>query len=131
MAFRYNPKDAVQCFQPGEYEAAVESVKEKVSKAGNDMLEVVFKVFNGASEQLVWDYISNPKTLFKLKKIARAFGREQEFDAGEFNLEQHVGQVLTVELSIESDDFGDKNRVVAYKTLERKTGVPKDADTPF
>lgn len=145
MAWKYNPKDAESCLPEGEYEATVNSVTEGESKtSGNPMLTVGFAVYPPAGgERKVNDYIVNPSTLFKMKKIARALGEEDDFKAGTFDLADHIGANLTLVLDVQQQDgFDDKNNVKDYKPLARRTvasGTRKaapaetieDKDIPF
>lgn len=120
MGFRYDPKDAVQCWPEGTYEATIVSVEEKQSKAGNDMLVVKFRCYSDNRQTLVTDYITDAMT-WKLKKIAKACGMLAEFDTNQpnwyFDLQdKNLRVVLKVD---EQDGFDDKNQVRGYEA----TGV--------
>jgi Protein of unknown function (DUF669) len=141
---KYNPKDASSCLPKGEYPAVIDHVESKTSKAGNEMDVVTFRVYpDNGREILVDDYIVNPSTLFKLKKIAVALGKKQDFEAGTFQVADHLQSNLTVLLDVEeSDEFGDQNKVKGYKAHSlpaaavavgavAKAGPLKDDNIPF
>ena len=58
MTFHYNPQDASDTWADGDYKAEIHRVEERQSRAGNDMVEIVVKVFNGDGAHIfVRDYI--------------------------------------------------------------------------
>ena len=134
---KYNPDDATTVWPKGAYTATIKDCKEKKSRAGNEMLELLLEVYNGASKSLVYDYIVNPSTIYKLKKLAKAVGKVDEFNAGTFDPAKHLDEPLMVMLDVEeSDDFGDKNKVKAYlpkEAAEKNPNLPIDIDpdVPF
>lgn len=118
----YDPKDAVLVFPAGDYPAALASCEQKMSKAGNDMYELAFDVWQGERQMQVRDYVVMPQFLWKLKRLARAIGQSDAFEAGKFDPAEHIGRNLVVSLEIESrDGFDDRNLIRAY--------LPKDAPT--
>lgn len=115
--FKYNPEDATSCLPEGDATLAIKSCEDKVSRSGNDMLVVTFEAFVGERKGLITEYVVNPATLFKLKQIAKALGPQAvaEFDKGEFDPADHVGETLAAVIAIESQDgFDDKNKVKKY-----------------
>lgn len=141
MAFSYNPKDADgDTFPIGDYPAVLEKVEEKTSKKGDAMLVVTLRAYNGDRQTFVTDYIVNPSSLWKLKKVAQALGALQIFKDGTFDLDQHLGQNLTITLGIEEakGDFAEKNTVKGYKAAAPagafhapKVAAEIDPDIPF
>lgn len=116
MAFNYDPKDAKECLDAGTYPAELYSVKEKVSKQGNEMLEVAWRVPHDGRDFWVRDYIVNPSTVFKLKQIAKAWDLMAEFDACEFDLHKHLNKLITIKLDVQtSAQYGDQNKVSGYE----------------
>lgn len=114
---KYNKSDAIGCFPAGVYDATVEAAIETTSKkTGADMLVITFKVYSpNGREQALKDYVVNPTGLWRLKKLAKALGRMEEFDSGVFREEHYVGGNLKLELEVEEDDqYGDKNRIKAW-----------------
>ncbi len=122
MAFKYDPKAAIDCLPAGTYDGELESVEETTSKAGKPMLVVEWHIpHHDGRTFIVKDYIVNPSTLFKLKGIAKALSLMGEFDAGTLDLADHIGQICGLELTVESSEkYGDKNNVKHYRepTLE-------------
>ena len=115
---KYNPKDASQCFPPGDYQATLDTAVEGESKSsGKEMVTLRWKVYAGNRTFYVEDYIVNPDGIWKFKQIAKALGEEKVFNAGEFVCEDYIGRNVTVTIKIEpgQGDFADKNRVKAYK----------------
>lgn len=139
MAWPYNPKDARECLPEGEYDAEITTVAEKTSKAGNPMLEVTLSAMQNGRPWPVREYIVNPATLYKLKQIARALGCLQEFEEGRFDLQDHVGRVVKVVLSVEvQPGYQDKNQVKSYREASfvpvgstKPSGNDQSDDIPF
>lgn len=125
--FDYDPTQASSCLPAGTYPAVISKVEEQISKAGNPMLKLTFEAYHGDRKQIVYDYIVNPATLYKLKQLARSLGKLADFEAKKFDAMQHQGESLVLSLKEESDDFGDKNTVKAYKPKDAPT-APADAD---
>lgn len=122
MAFTYNPKDASTALPADKYPASIAKCHEGVSKSSqNPMLTVSFTVYTATGgERTVKDYIVNPSTLWKLRRLAKALGKSAEFDAGTFAVEKHIGANLTLELDIQQQEgFDESNTIVGY---EPKTG---------
>jgi len=123
MGMKYNPADAVNILPAGEYEAVLAKVEDKTSKKGNEMQVLTWQVFAADGKCVnVTDYIVNPSTLFKLKKLAKAVGRLPEFEAGAFQAEQVVDCNIIVDVGIDSQPgFDDKNVIGNYKVLPTTT----------
>ena len=121
---KYNPKDAALVWPEGDYQATLEIAEETVSKAGEQMHALTFTAYNGERTMNVRDYIVYPGFTWKLKRLARALGAEEEFKAGNFDLNEHQGRNLTLKLGIQpaKDGFDERNRVLGYAP---KDGVPK------
>ncbi len=121
MAFKYNPADATTTWPDGDYEATLVKVDDEPSKnTGAEMLTLTFKVYNGSKEITLKDYIVAPSTVFKLKKLAVALGEGVAFGLGKFDPCDHLNANLLLTLATEeSDDYGDKNKIKAYKPLSR------------
>jgi hypothetical protein len=131
MGFRYNPKDAADAAQPGDYEATLTACTEGTSKSsGSEMLTLTFVVY-ADRERTIKDYIVNPDGLWKLKKLAIALGHKGAFDAGTFDPADHLNSNLMVTLKVEeSAEFGDQNKIGGYKPLARSQAQPQRAAAP-
>lgn len=63
----------------------------------------------------IWDYIVNPSTIWKLKKIAKAWNLIHEFEAATFDLTDHMGRLIGLKLVVDSQPgYSDKNSVKDY-----------------
>lgn len=128
MAFSYRPEDALECLKEGEYDAVLHGVTEKTSKAGNPMLVAEWEVYDESNRKpILKDYVVNPQTLFRLKQIARAMGKIADFEAGRFDLQEHVGTRIKLKLKVEEQaGFPDQNKIHAYLGVNGngKTAAP-------
>jgi hypothetical protein len=128
---QYDHKDAVMVWPAGDYPACLVACVEKQSKAGNDMYEMVFSVFNGESERRIIDYIVFPTFVWKLKRLAKALGHLDRFEADTFDPRSHMDANLVVELDVRTQEgFDDKNTIRSYKPTNGKTATTDDDDGP-
>lgn len=128
MGVKYNPKDASEAWPVGEYDATLIEVTETVSKSsGNDMEVWKFKLYGPDSrEMMIREYVTSA-AVFKIKALAKAFGKLAEFQREEFNAADYINQNLTIELKVEThDEYGDQNRIKSYKP-SRVTQQPRPA----
>ena len=120
----YNPADAKAKVWPSkDYDAELVGCRESISKGektkGQVIEEVIFKVYDAdgntkqVSDRIIYPDPENPDSshsLWKLKAIARAIGKESEFEAGTFQVSEQRGESLRVELGIERQaGYEDKN----------------------
>lgn len=132
MALNYDPKDAVQVWPAGDYNATLSKVEEKTSKSsGNEMEVWTWEVFNeDGRTQIISDYVVMPAATFKVKQLARALGREEEFEQSQFQAEDNIGADVVVELVIESSTgFDDKNKAKKYKAAQATPAAPSAPQT--
>lgn len=127
MAIPYNPKDAVQCLPAGIYRAFLKSVSEEKSKSGRDMYVCGWSIVRGDGEMPFRDWVVLPEFTWKLKRMAKAFGAEKEFDKGKFDPMDYIGKSADLELSVESDDEGDQNRIKRWSKPEGAAQKPAKA----
>lgn len=113
---RYNPKDAITALPPGPYEAILQKCDESLSKKGNEMMTLTWKIIAGPNKSReVKDYIVSPATIYKLRNLARAMGKMVEFENASFQPGEFIGCHVTVDLGIEhSQGFDEKNVIGAY-----------------
>lgn len=141
---KYDPKEASNCLPPGDYQATIMKAVETASKSGKEMIVIEFKVYGPGNRTIIVDDYILREFLWKLKRIATAIGRLNEFNSGEFVPEHYIGCNCTVTLDIEdSPDFGEQNRVRGCKssttrqTQNYSEPLPppppsrNDADIPF
>ena len=140
MAWDYDPSEASDCLTPGDYLAELESVEERVSKAGNPMLLVIWIIHHNGRAWKIYDYIVRPSGLFKLKNIARAWHLSKEFEARAFDLAEHLRRPITLALIVQSQEgYSDKNSVDGYKPPDvappplfpQPKSAPGEEDIPF
>lgn len=144
MTFLFDPNKAEEkkfiCLPKGEYEVEINEVVQKVSKAGNDMLEITLTAYAEDGRRVrLFDYIVNDSGLWKLKAICKAVGIE--FD-GTLEEQLLVGKrmMAKIDLCKATDKYPEKNQVSEYlysgvqqtdtKTTDAKPVVADD-DIPF
>lgn len=112
----YKKEDALRIWPEGDYPASIADVTEKVSKAGNQMLEVRFDAYNKTDTMTLSDYIVFPKFTWKLKKLAAALGATAAFDAETFDPADYIGKSLTLTLAVNParGGYDERNSVAAY-----------------
>jgi len=145
--FDYDPKDGEEkgftVLPSGDYEIEIKNVIEKVSKAGNDMLEVSICVYgaDGITAR-VFDYIVNPSTIYKLKSICRCIGFEFE---GTIDEELLIGKRMLANVSVRppKDGYAERNEIKRYLSgmpdakpaptapIEDLAVTPSDDSIPF
>tara|TARA_R110000823_G_C15522952_1_gene455829 strand:+ start:65 stop:502 length:438 start_codon:yes stop_codon:yes gene_type:complete len=129
MTFLFDPKNAEEkkfiCLPKGEYEVEINEVVQKVSKAGNDMLELTLTAYaEDGSKVRLFDYIVNGSGLWKLKALCKATGIE--FD-GTLEEQLLVGKrmMARIDLRKATEKYGEKNQIDEYlysgvKKVEQK-----------
>ncbi len=132
MSFSYDPKDAEVCLNAGVYEAVIVRAESRISKAGNEMLVVTWKVFGPENEKFLSDYITH-KGLWRLKRICKV--ANIDFDTGQLEPDSLVNVGASLTLKVENDDYGDKNTIQKYEAITGVTASPKndkpDGEIPF
>ena len=134
---RYNPDAAEQMLQPGQYAAVVKNATDKVSKSGNDMIELIVTVYGTNGTQVdVFDYLlSTDQWQWKVRHFCESAGID--YAKGELTSDECVDQNVKVNVAIDKgkDGYADKNKIADY--LPRATEVAvsaapvKDDDIPF
>lgn len=100
---------------PGVYDAEIVSAVEKLSKAGNDMIEMTLQVYHpddGATRQ-VFDWLVEAMA-FKLRHCCEAAGLADAYEAGSLEAWQLEGKSVKVKLGIDPKAEIKRNRVVDY-----------------
>lgn len=121
----------------GIYDFEVERAFDKVSATGNDMIELVLKVYNKEGHsRLVYDYlVASEATAYKLRHFANTTGMLKQYEAGELAAEDCIGKSGQCQLYVKKDKKGqypDKNAVSDYvpKVAGLAQSMPDD-DLPF
>lgn len=133
---RFDPSDAIQAIT-GQFPASL-SAKEKLSKKGNEMIEVIAEVRAQGQTRKVWDYIGS-WNLWKLRDLCRAIGIEEQFHTGEIRDADIDGARCVVDLVPDPQD-DSRTLIDAYHAdgfdLDAPgepvaAGVGADDDIPF
>lgn len=133
----YDNRDAVTCWPKGFYKAELWKTELTKSKEKTDpdtgeiipprdMLEVIWKVWNGRQTQLISDYvIPGTATIRKLKDMAKAFGEraKEEFKRNAFQPADYETEKAVLLLTVEeNEEYGDRNKVSAFKPASWRPG---------
>ena len=117
-----NVEVSKEIFPKGEYEFKVVWAKDGISKAGNEMIEIVHHVFNDGKTIKVYDYLLEAMH-FKLKHFCGTTGLETAYTEGTLTAKMCVGKTGRCKLEIQSSPgFPDKNIIEDYC---------KDEEIPF
>lgn len=118
---KFNPKSADEIAEDGllpdgDYDFTVQSADEAVSKAGNEMIKVALKVFDGTGGgQIVYDYlVSSDGGLRKIRGFAVACGILADYEAGRFEATGIVGQSGRVKIKRDNNPGYEPKNAVAY-----------------
>ncbi len=116
----------------GEYTFEVSSGADKISKSGNEMIELWVRVYkpDGTFNQVA-DYLLE-SIAYKLRHAAEACGLLDKYEAGTILGTDFIGKTGTLKLGIQKDKTGaypDKNTIKDYilpKEGESRVALPKD-----
>lgn len=143
MSFNFTPHTEeeiakLSLLEKGNYQFEVRSSVQKVSKSGNDMIEIVLRIWDkSGKEHSLYDYLLE-KMPYKIKHFCDSIGFSKQYESGKLFAEEFVGKCGEVKVYIE-EKSGDspKNRVADYmfndspkKLIETEEDF-KDDDTPF
>jgi hypothetical protein len=135
---RFTPKSEKEIAEAnllseGEYPFEVSTGADKISKSGNEMIELWVRVYkpDGSFNQVV-DYLLESMA-YKLRHAAEACGLLDKYEAGTILGTDFVGKTGMLKLGITKDKNGqypDKNGIKGYivpKEGDAKVTPPKDA----
>lgn len=100
----------------GEYDFQITWGMDKVSKSGNDMIELEIMVYNADGHFItVRDYLME-KMMYKLAHAAKACGLGNEYNSGSLEGEMFSGKSGRLKLGKQEgkDGYGPKNVVKDY-----------------
>jgi len=110
--------------EPGVYPAIIIKAEEKVSKQGNDMIDIVWELEN---KLWIFDHlVFTPKTGFKVDTFLKSIGKAPtKGEDVEIVADELVGCRAFIELGIEpaNGPYDERNRIDHYVTDK---GVPDD-----
>ena len=109
----------------GIYPFEVMMAADKISKTGNEMIELKLNVFGENQEAHVFDYMLE-KMAFKLRHFAEATGLISEYERGELEALSCLNKTGYAKIGIDkgNGNFPPKNTVVDY--LKPETPVTKN-----
>ena len=141
---RVNPKTEQEIasaglLPAGDYGFEVTSAEDKVSKAGNEMVELKVKLFGPDGDTTVFDYlIDGERSAFKVRHFAEATGMLGQYERGDMPAHLMVGKTGRCKVSITKDKSGqypDKNGIADYikaanapAPSRRPVAPPQDLD---
>lgn len=109
---------------PGVYDAAVRATADKISKAGNDMIELSLAVWgNDGDQSVVFDYLLDAMK-YKLRHFCFAVGLDEAYNSGELTAEMCQGHEVRVSLRIDAGngEWPRTNKVIDYMPLANTAG---------
>lgn len=127
MKFTPKTKEELSNLLPdGTYPFQISGAQEKVSKSGNEMIELTVRVFKPDGEFVIMtDYIME-KVAYKLRHASEACGLLHEYESGILVDQNFIGKEGYLKLKTQKDPNGvyaDKNVVSDYV-------VKKDGTAP-
>lgn len=126
--------NANNIFKKGIYDFEVYRAVDKISKSGNEMIELELKVFASDGEQThVFDYLLEAMG-YKLKHFCEATGLSDIYQSGNLTADMCSGRAAkcTLEIEPKTSNYAEKNKVKDYHPADMATAPPsEDADCPF
>lgn len=138
--FKFNPtieeknndaKEGYQVFPEGEYDFVVKRATKKMSKSGNEMLEVILTCSNEENKTDVFDWLLEAMK-HKLKHFCETTGFIKEYENGEIDEDFIVGAKGKVNLIVEdSEAYGTRNKVKDYVVNGTKIEIVSGSSDDF
>jgi len=126
----FKPKSEQECgrlLPEGIFDFEIMDAKEKVSKSGNDMIELKLAIWEGESISCyLFDYLLE-SVAYKLRHCAEACGLLEQYEAGTLQAGKLIGKTGRVKISIQkdkTDQYPDKNNIKDYLTKDKSASVP-------
>lgn len=119
----------------GNYDFEVLDCSDETSKAGNDMIKLMLKVYNADGKtQNVFDYLLESME-HKLRHAAYAVGLGERYEAGDLEAADFEGKSgkLTLDIQPAKDGYAAKNVVKDYVVSDEgqvKASAAKTAKAP-
>lgn len=143
---RFQPKTeqevaAAGLWPKGAYDFEVTEATEKQSSKGNDMIELVVRLYDTEGRtRKVFDWlVDTDGGAYKIRHFAEAVGMLPEYEKGEMQAFHMIGKAGRCEVVIQKDKTGaypDKNSIADYvvggtATPGAKTPAMVDDEIPF
>lgn len=111
----------------GSYDFEVVEATEKVSQKGNDMVELIVRLYDSEGKtRKIYDWlVSTDGGAYKIRHFAEATGMLAQYEKGTLLASDMVGRAGRCEVVISKDktnQFPDKNSISDY--LKPKDGAP-------
>jgi hypothetical protein len=115
----------------GVYDFEVLKAEDAVSKSsGKDMIKLSLRIFHGASERRVTDYLMESMA-FKLRHFCQTCGLMDKYDAGTFSAADCEGRAGKVKLKQEiQEGYQPKNSVADYVVAKPTDEVHQPTPAP-
>lgn len=102
----------------GEYDFEVLKAEPQTSQAGNEMLKLMVRVFDGNGNKIqLFDYlVASDKAAWKIAQFCKATGMESKLDAdGELLADDVKGRTGVCRVVVDDDDqWGTRNQIGGY-----------------
>lgn len=121
----------------GTYDFEVVEAAEKQSSKGNDMVELVIRLYDkeGRTKKVFDWLVATTGGAYKIRHFADATGMLGEYERGELEAFKMVGKVGRCEVAIKKDKAGaypDKNSISDYVKSDTPVNLPEqDDEIPF
>lgn len=117
----------------GMYDFEVTEAADKQSKAGNDMVELLVRVYDeeGKSRKLFDWLVDTDGGAFKIRHFAEATGMLAEYERGELLSHDMVGKTGRCQVLIKKDKTGeypDKNVISDYVKSDGNAATSRTAE---
>jgi hypothetical protein len=108
-------------FKAGWYDARITEAVEKLSRAGNDCIELTVAV----GEKSLRDWLSDAdRGAAKLRHCCEAVDALEKFEAGEIGQDDFPGHDVQVKIEVEKRrGFPDQNRITDYRSASASSVV--------
>jgi hypothetical protein len=126
---KYNPKAGL--IPDGDYDATIVKAEEKLSKAGNAMMECVLRVYGPSGQTVeITDWLMEA-LIWKMQHLSKAIGHD--FEVGHLHPNEVIDQNVRVKIvTQDSDKYGKQNRIGDYLGAGSTTATTvQDDDIPF
>lgn len=137
---RFTPKSEKEVAEAGllpkgMYDFEIAEATEKQSKAGNDMVELVVRVYDneGRSRKLFDWLVDSEGAAYKIRHFAEATGMLAEYEKGELRSHDMVGKTGRCQVIIKKDkggEYPDKNAISDYVS-GGAVSAPKPGPAPL
>ncbi len=108
----------------GVYNFQVMNAEESISKAGNDMIKILVKIWmDDGRERTIYDYLLESME-FKLGHFAEVTGLLDQYKNNKLNAQDCIGKTGSLKIGIQSDkngEYPDKNSIIDYITTPKSS----------